>query len=235
MSLRLEMLQVARLAPKLLGESAGLVRDFLRGQQNDDGGFKDRTGRSDLYYTVFGIDGLLALQAEFSAARLADYLRSFGAGEELDFVHLCCLARGWAALADARLGIADKVELVPSDVSAGILRRVEEHRAKDGGYHPQPGNAAGTAYGAFLALGAYQDFRAELPEPLRLVQSLKRANAADVRIIEMAQGQKKSRILAWSFLTAGERGKGRDGLQQMGRGIREGRDHVRVSQPRLRI
>ena len=49
MSLRLEMMQVARLAPKCLGESAALVRNFLLGQQNPDGGFKDRSGRSDLY------------------------------------------------------------------------------------------------------------------------------------------------------------------------------------------
>ena len=36
-----------------------------------EGGFKDRDGKSDLYYTVFGIDGLLALQAELPIARLA--------------------------------------------------------------------------------------------------------------------------------------------------------------------
>jgi prenyltransferase beta subunit len=64
MSIRLEMLQVARLGPKLLGESSDLVEDYLRREQNDDGGFKDRTGKSDLYYTVFGIDGLLAMQAD---------------------------------------------------------------------------------------------------------------------------------------------------------------------------
>src|SRR5437870_9538324 len=98
MSLRLEMLQVARLAPKLLGESSELVRDFLLQQQNSEGGFKGRDGKSDLYYTVFGIDGLLALQAELPTARLASYLKSFGQGEGLDFVHLCCLARAWAGV-----------------------------------------------------------------------------------------------------------------------------------------
>jgi 23S rRNA (adenine1618-N6)-methyltransferase len=33
----------------------------------------------------------------------------------------------------------------------------------------------------------------------RLQQALRAARAGDVRIIEMAQGQKKSRILAWRF------------------------------------
>jgi 23S rRNA (adenine1618-N6)-methyltransferase len=33
----------------------------------------------------------------------------------------------------------------------------------------------------------------------KLQQSLNKVNAAEVRVIEMAQGQKKSRILAWTF------------------------------------
>ena len=49
------MLQVARLAPKLLGDSTGLVADFLRSQQEASGGFVDREGKNDLYYTVFGM------------------------------------------------------------------------------------------------------------------------------------------------------------------------------------
>ena len=43
MSLRLEMLQVARLAPKVLGDSAQLVRDFLLRQLNGNGGFSTAT------------------------------------------------------------------------------------------------------------------------------------------------------------------------------------------------
>src|ERR1700756_1414656 len=100
MSMRLEMLQVARLSPRLLNDSADLVRDFLRRQQNEDGGFKDRAGKSDLYYTVFGLDSLLALRAEVPTHPVESYLQSFGHGERLDFVHLCCLARCHAAVAN---------------------------------------------------------------------------------------------------------------------------------------
>ncbi len=169
MSLRLEMLQVARLAPKLLGESSDLVRNFLLRQQNADGGFKGRSDTSDLYYTIFGIDGLVALQMELPVGRIESYLRTFRHGEELDFVHLCCLARGWAALSNSTTGL----ESPTGELRKSFLRRIETFRAQDGGYHPVPGGPFGTAYGAFLALGFYQDLRAELPEPLRLVQSLK--------------------------------------------------------------
>src|SRR5438874_4045495 len=103
MSLRLQMLQVARLGPRLLGDSADLVQTFLLGQQNPDGGFKDREGKSDLYYTVFGLEGLSAFtvhspQAAQVVERAELYLHTFGSGEGLDFVHLCSLARCWAGL-----------------------------------------------------------------------------------------------------------------------------------------
>lgn len=42
---------------------------------------------------------------------------------------------------------------------------------------------------------------ASLPE---LEESLRKARATDVQVIEMSQGQKKSRILAWTFLTVAE-------------------------------
>lgn len=170
MSLRLEMLQVARLAPTFLGESTELVRGFLLGQRNADGGFNDRTGRSDLYYTVFGLDGLIALQAELPVEPVARFLSSFGSGEGLDFVHLCCLARCWAAIT-APAPPARPLSPGPQPLSA-VLRRIENHRAQDGGYNPVAGSEHGTAYGAFLALGAHQDLQADLPEPDRFVRSL---------------------------------------------------------------
>ncbi len=180
MSMRLEMLQVARLAPKLLGESTELVRDYLLRQQNEEGGFRDRNGKNDLYYTVFGLDGLRAVEVPNSGTtvqsfeRAAEFLRSFGDGAELDFVHLCCLARGWAAVSTP-----DSTEPCPGPWRNALLRRIEDFRSKDGGYNPGAGADFGTAYGCFLALGAYQDLRAKLPEPLRLVPCLKLLETED--------------------------------------------------------
>ena len=123
------MLQVARLAPKLLGDSAELVADFLRSQRNDGGGFAGRDGKSDLYYTVFGLEGLLALRADLPANETAAYLRSFGDGAELDFVHLTCLARCWAAL---------PTPLRDEAAGAALLGRLEAYRSADGGYDAEP-------------------------------------------------------------------------------------------------
>ena len=79
MSLRLEMLQVARLSPKLLGESQELIAGFLRSQERD-GAFADRSGDADLYYTVFGLECLRALGAELPAGT-AGFLERAGAAE----------------------------------------------------------------------------------------------------------------------------------------------------------
>jgi hypothetical protein len=180
------MLQVARLAPPLLGESSGLVQDFLGRHQNPDGGFQDRAGRSDLYYTVFALDGLLALQAELPVASTVAFLGGYGLGDGLDFVHRCCLIRCWAALSQ---GHPRPWAQPPPAWGEAQARRLEPHRTPDGGFHPVPGQRRGSVYGCFLGLGAYQDLQVPVPEPGRLVSCLAGlttrdgawANEADLR------------------------------------------------------
>jgi prenyltransferase beta subunit len=162
------MLQVARLAPRLLGESSELVRTFLLGQLQPDGGFPDRGGTSDLYYTVFGLESLVALQADIPADGVRPFLSRYGTGESLDFVHLTCLARCWATLPGPRLN---------PDAVATLLGRLEHFRSADGGYHPRPGAPHGTAYHAFLAVGAYQDLGSVMPRADDLRKSLQSLHA----------------------------------------------------------
>ncbi len=158
------MLQVARVAPKALGESVGLVREFFLRQFSEEGGGRDRDGRPDLYYTIFSLAGLQALQADAPVERVETYLRGFGDGDGLDFVHLGALARCWAAIG---------LERMPAGLPETLLARIEAFRSRDGGYDSDPDSAHGNAYGCFVALGAYQDLRREMPEPLCMVQCLK--------------------------------------------------------------
>jgi prenyltransferase beta subunit len=164
------MLQIARVAPKLLGDSTDLVRGFLRRSLGSEGGGLDRDGREDLYYTIFVLAGLQALQTEIPADRVASYLIRHGDGAGLDFVHLGALARCWAALGRDRM---------PEGLAKQLLERIEAHRSEDGGYDSDPGNPFGNPYGCFVALGAYQDLGVELPEPLRMVQCLKFCETPD--------------------------------------------------------
>lgn len=163
------MLQVARLSPKLLTDACELVESFLRSQANPDGAFRNRAGESDLYYTVFGVESLIALQVEPPVDEVAGYLRTFGAGENLDFVHQACLARCWA-------GVTRNLSGVPAE---GILSNLEKFRTADGGYNQSPEESQGTAYAAFLAMGAYQDLGATMPGSDQLFASLESLRAAD--------------------------------------------------------
>jgi hypothetical protein len=164
------MLQVARLAPRLLGESSELVVGFLTAQLNPDGGFKNRAGESDLYYTVFGIEGLLALRADVPFASVAKYLTGFGGGDALDFVHTACLARCWASLPP---------DLRRDAPFAQIIHNVSRFRTPDGAYNASPGAQNGTLYGTFLAVGAHQDAGADIPDPQALIACIDRLRADD--------------------------------------------------------
>jgi len=156
MSLRLEMLQVARLASSVLGEDASArIETFVRSQLHEGGGFADRDGGADLYYTVFGLDSLTALQIDLPDKTL-EYLHSLGDGEGLDFVHLCCLARCLSNFPDQ------------ADRARPVLARIEKFRSADGGYAQVEDAETGSAYACFLAYGAYSDHRLSVPEEDRL-------------------------------------------------------------------
>jgi prenyltransferase beta subunit len=170
LSLRLQLLQVARLAPRLLGDSTDLVRDFYRRQITVEGGGRDRAGRPDLYYTIFALAGLEALNVRPPVDQVEAYLRSFGDGANLDFVHVSSLARCWASIGKARM---------PEGLDRALLDRVELFRTPDGGYEGNRQALQGTAYGAFVALGAYQDLDRKPPKLLKLIQALKSLESAD--------------------------------------------------------
>lgn len=164
------MLQVARLAPNLLHEAADRVTEFLCEQWNEDGGARDRAGASDLYYTVFTLEGLTALQRPLPVEKVGQYLQGFGEGAGLDLVHLGCLVRAWRSLGELPWGRKERDE---------ILARLESHRSGDGLYSPRQGVATGTAYHAFLALGTYEDFGLAVPDPRQLLTGLEALRTED--------------------------------------------------------
>jgi hypothetical protein len=65
----------------------------------------------------------------------------------------------------------------PGGPRAGVGRtlaeRIESFRSADGGYHPVAGSVAGSAYGCFLALGAWQDLDREPPDAAGIVRCVR--------------------------------------------------------------
>ena len=212
MSLRQDMLRAARRAKAALPD-AGAAVTFVRGQALPDGGFRDRSGKADLYYTVFGLQCLLALDAlDGPAAGLSAeptppkqplppsaaaapllrrtgrlrrpealakaeaagysrpcaerYLGSFGDPRGLDLVHAACLARCWAL-------VRPRHPAGRAGAGRALVERIESFRSAEGGYNPVAGSAAGSAYGCFLALGAWQDLGREPPDAAGIVRCVR--------------------------------------------------------------
>jgi hypothetical protein len=155
------MLRAAHRAKPLLADAARPAA-FVRAQADPAGAFRDRSGKADLYYTVFGLQCLRALGEDLPAATPA-YLRSFADPRGLDFIHAACLARCWALV---------QPEGAPADVRTALLEHLRTFRAADGGFAVFAGADTGSAYGAFLALGAHEDLGAEAPDAGALAASV---------------------------------------------------------------
>ncbi len=168
------MLRAAARATTFLDGSDEPIVRFVRSRLMPDGGFRGRGDESDLYYTVFGMESLIALNAELPDEAIEKFIRSFHGGESLDLVHLACLGRCWADLPGRE---------APPDVREAVLKRIESCRTSSGGYFNSPGcgnDNAGSVYNGFLALGAYQDLGVSLPDAQALAGDVNvKSSAAD--------------------------------------------------------
>ena len=152
MTLRRDMMTAAKMAAPLLGDRAELVAGFLLGQIHDDGGFKGRGPDSDLYYTVFGVEALIALKAGLPFGRIETFLHRFNPKDQ-DLVHLACLGRCRADLADSKGQAIDPV------VRDGLLQAVKAYKEA-------------SIYECFLTLGLYQDLGWDLPDAAKVVDRI---------------------------------------------------------------
>lgn len=164
------MIRAASRAKNHLRESVSTVVEFLRSQANADGGFRNRGGASDLYYTMFALEALAALDVPADRRGVSGFLKSYGSGEQLDLIHLACLIRCWAGLSD---------ESIDAALRDGLLKHLESYRSLDGGFTDAVNSETATAYGCFLGLGAYQDLGVSLPDAGKLVESLGRMRRED--------------------------------------------------------
>ncbi len=165
-----DMLAAAHCALPYLGRRKEQVAGYVLAQMAQEGAFMNRGMMPDLYYSVFGIDALLALDAVVPEERLAAYLRGQGDGSGLDYMHLTCLARCWARIAHGR---------IPDAVLDSIPRRIEACRTRDGGYNTVYKSRRGSVTGIYLAFAAYQDMRLQLPDAAGVLECLSRLRTPD--------------------------------------------------------
>src|SRR4051812_40351687 len=122
---------------------------FLRRHQHPEGGFTDREGGLDLYYTGFGLRGLAVLDAldDGIAQRAAAYLKASLQRQTsvVDFYSLLysCL------LLQVSSGIDVLVD-APADWPERVAATLASFRTADGGYGKVAGALSGSTYHTFL-------------------------------------------------------------------------------------
>ena len=157
---------VARACPT--GEiTADSVTPVFLNKRNPDGGFRGKGPQSDLYYTGFALMSLNALKQMPTIPNLPDFLDRFDHDNTLDLAHLAALIRCRRLLN----------QLNPSQIDA-LIGQLQTFRCQDGAYHHLCARAEGSAYGCFLALGAYQDAGRDLPDAEVIIDCLKKLNTA---------------------------------------------------------
>ncbi len=130
-------------------ESLELIEAFIKDQIAESGGFKDRDGKADLYYTLFGLDCMNTLGVTIDVGRFQPFFDQFGDGAELDLVDFTCLTRSLL-----RIGETKKAERLVSSL--------DRYQSADGGYCPDLSCQSETIYSSYLALQTLTEFGREL-------------------------------------------------------------------------
>ncbi|MHC5075251.1 MAG: prenyltransferase/squalene oxidase repeat-containing protein [Planctomycetota bacterium] len=163
MTIRLEMIEALSRSKTVLEDSTSLVINFLQSKINPDGGFKGRGEQSDLYYTFFGLEALIALGSSLPRDNISDYLKESMKTKPKDLVHLASLIRCCVNLTN------DRIE---GKLCDSFIKDIECYRCKDGGYANTTNVDKGTVYGCFFALTAYQDLELDLPDSALTVECI---------------------------------------------------------------
>jgi hypothetical protein len=160
----------ARSRALISAEGATRVSVFVLSARGAAGLFCDRAGRPDLYYTVFGLGGLVALGAGLPQPQ--DLRPCFDAGDGvaaggsfIDWVSRIRCLHCLNLLGDVQPGDARRFEQA--------VERLNRYRSDDGGYsHEREQAARGTVYAAYLAEQAHRDAGIAWPDPERAIAAL---------------------------------------------------------------
>jgi hypothetical protein len=226
----------------LLGAREALSEDaqnhiisFLRSQKCESGGFIDKAGKSDLYYSVFGYTLALVLDLKLNIADEKKYLKQFEQ-QNLDFVHSVCLVRafylihlielkqrtGFNASKYLRFSFAKDLILAKltkktmNDCSK-VLWELENYIAKDEGYnHNRKDAEHSTVYANYLMWTLYQDLQLEEDT----IEEIQNANRSLILDNGSYANESNSLDGVTSATAAGmimnlDRGKSKDWLFQM--------------------
>jgi hypothetical protein len=149
---------LARSASMLDPQMIAEIKSFILSQQTKSGGFADRSGKSDLYYSLFGYLLAEAYSVGDVIQPLKKYIASVAASNQLSGVHLFC-----GAILHAKL-------IGQDDTSDKLRRQIVDELTKTDLKQPEYAGFLG-----ILALYYLEDYRSIQ----KVVSRYKQLNASD--------------------------------------------------------
>jgi len=177
-----EILKALFKTRELLSEEAlCAIKSFVVATKSKDGGFTDRSGKPDLYYSLFAYTLCFAYDIELDIETEFKFLDSWKDVHELDLVHAVCFIRCNLLLSvmqqKQKFGFKANVNDFDSFLGKTLMRSlikkakkdcqtyfelIETYRSKDGGYnHNEKQATQATVYASFLVWTLYQDLLEE--------------------------------------------------------------------------
>ncbi|MDM8160841.1 terpene cyclase/mutase family protein [Labilibaculum sp. K2S] len=222
-------------------EAQSQIKSFLGSQKSEVGGFTNRAGKADLYYSVFGYTLALILDVKLDVLEERKYLKRIKYIGKLDFVHSMCFVRcdfllhlidlrqksrlsasKFLTISFAKDLILAKVEKSLKNNCSELLWELEENIANDGGYnHNKKGAARSTIYANYLMWTLYQDLQTdqdvldEITDANRLLRAENGSFANEENSIDGVTSSTAAGLIMSSTSELEELVKTKDWLKQM--------------------
>jgi prenyltransferase beta subunit len=185
---------------KLSNQAIKRIKEFLMLQLHHDGGFMDRAGNPDPYYSVFGYMLAFILDLEIPVNKQLIFVERWSDKHEIDFIHAVSLVQCKILISAIQLKskgvtrqffqskfISERVRKnIVKDVvqkSDDLLRIIESYRSQNNGYNQSCKNADyASTYATFLAWSLFQDLGLFVDEAelLKSIQDLQKENGSFV-------------------------------------------------------
>lgn len=176
---------------QLSNEAIGVIKDFVKSQKHENGGFIDRSSSADPYYTVFGLTLCFVFDIEIDCKKEKGFLKQWKENNEVDFVHAMSIIRCYYLLEAIKLKqqyntlakLAGKSVLIQNFVGYQIalkLRKkykqllllITNYKTMQGGFNQLKQNSSHVSvYANFLAYGLFEDLQFNKEWKQSLIQS----------------------------------------------------------------
>ncbi len=189
----IELFDTLRRAPILMNSTAcNRISNFITDQLTSEGGFANRAGLCDQYYTMFGLSCAATLNTPLPLNKITNYLRQCDP-ETLDLVHLVCWTKSHSI-----------IKLIRWKRYYLFLRNIfhwqwhfksnidfNKFRSTDGGFTAEGAEGKSNPYSIFMGLNLYQDHGVNIPDMARMIAALERCRTANGAFHNPAGGEQE--------------------------------------------